>query len=288
MSDVRVEGTAIAGDRSAPPELERPKPEVQPDYVARNRSAWERRASDSARHGRAAWSTQELEWGLWSLPESELQLLAGLETPSDVVELGCGTASISAWLARQGHRPIGVDISPAQLKTASRLQVDFDVSFPLICANAEEVPFDRECFDVAISEYGASVWCNPRRWLPEAHRLLRPGGQLIFFTSGAMLMACTPASGGVADNVLVRSYFSRYRVEFPGEEGVEFHVTHGHWIRLLRATGFAVENLIEVRPSEGARPRFSFVSIDWARRWPSEEIWIARKLPSPTDGQAPQ
>jgi SAM-dependent methyltransferase len=142
------------------------------------------------------------------------------------------------------------------------------------------VPFDNSSFDLAISEYGASLWCNPRRWLPEAYRLLRPGGQLVFFTNGAMLMACTPPDGGEASDQLMRDYFSRYRVEFP-EGGVEFHLTHGHWVRLLRATGFVLENLIEVRPSVGAKPRFGFVALDWARRWPSEEIWVARKAHSP-------
>jgi SAM-dependent methyltransferase len=174
-------------------------------------------------------------------------------------------------------RPVAVDISQAQLKTAERLQYELGVSFPLICANAEEMPFDESSFDVAVSEYGVSLWCNPRRWLPEAHRLLRAGGQLIFFTSGAMLMACTPPDGAAAGARLVRDYFSPYRVEFPGDVSVEFHLTHGHWVRMLRKSGFVLENLIEVRPPQGAKPRFEFVSLEWARRWPSEEIWVARK-----------
>ena len=40
----------------------------------------------------------------------------------DVVELGCGTAYVSAWLARRGARPVGVDVTPAQLATARRCQ----------------------------------------------------------------------------------------------------------------------------------------------------------------------
>jgi SAM-dependent methyltransferase len=249
-----------------------------PDYIERNRAAWERWAPDHAARGGSAWRDQELRWGLWDTPESELQLLRDVSARSDVIELGCGTAAISAWLARREIRPVAVDISPAQLKTAEQLQHEFGLWFPLIRANAEEVPFDRGSFDLAISEYGASLWCNPRRWLPEAHRLLRPNGQLIFVTNGAFLIACTPADGGAAGDRLVRDYFSRYRVEFPGEEAVEFHLTHGHWVRLLRATGFVLENLVEVRPQPEATPRFEFVSLEWARRWPSEEIWVARKV----------
>jgi SAM-dependent methyltransferase len=249
-----------------------------PGYIERNKAAWDRWAPEHAARGRKAWEQPDLQWGLWDSPESELQLLREVPARADAIELGCGTAAISAWLVQQGLRPVAVDVSPAQLKTAERLQVDFGLSFPLICANAEEVPFDNASFEVAISEYGASLWCNPRRWLPEAHRLLRPNGRLIFFTNAAMLMVCTPGEGGAAGDVLMRDYFSSYRVEFPLDEAVEFHLTHGHWIRLLRATGFVLENLVEIRPQPEATPRFEFVSLEWARRWPSEEIWVARKV----------
>jgi hypothetical protein len=51
----------------------------------------------------------------------------------------------------------------------------------------------------------------------------------------------------------------------------------GDWIRLLRRSGFDVEDLIELYPDEGATTTFPFVTIDWARQWPSEEVWVARK-----------
>jgi SAM-dependent methyltransferase len=247
------------------------------DYVERNRAVWERLAPGHAAAAREAWQEEDLRWGIWGLPESQLRLLDGLGAHDDVLELGCGSAVISAWLARHSMRPVAVDIAQAQIDTAERLQGEFRVSFPLICANAEEVPYDKGSFDAAVSDYGASLWCNPRRWLPEARRLLRPGGKLIFITNGALLMACTPGDGGPAQEHLVRDYFSRYRVEFSEDSAVEFHLSHGHWIRLLRANQFVLENLIEARPPLGAKSRFEFVSLEWARRWPSEEIWIARK-----------
>ena len=94
----------------------------------------------------------------------------------DTVELGCGTAYFSAWLASRGARPVGIDITPAQLETARRMQAEFGLDFPLIEASAEDVPLPDESFDLAISEYGASIWADPYRWIPEAARLLRPGG----------------------------------------------------------------------------------------------------------------
>ncbi|WP_203722548.1 class I SAM-dependent methyltransferase [Paractinoplanes abujensis] len=53
--------------------------------------------------------------------------LAGLRT----IELGCGTASVSAWLARLCAPPVGVDISSEQLATARAMQNEFGVDFPL-------------------------------------------------------------------------------------------------------------------------------------------------------------
>jgi SAM-dependent methyltransferase len=247
------------------------------DYIERNRAAWERWAANCAAAARKAWQEEELRWGIWGIAESELRLLESLKPGSDIIELGCGTAAISAGLARRGFRPVGVDITRALLEEAARLEREFGIAFPLLCANAERLHYDDASFDCAISDYGASLWCDPHRWLPEAHRVLRPAGRLIFITNSAFLMACTPADGGLAGELLVRAQFASDRVEFPGDEAVEFHPTHGDWVRLLGASGFVLENLIETRPPAHAKPRFEFASAEWARRWPSEEIWVARK-----------
>jgi comEA protein len=105
---------------------------------------------------------------------------------------------------------------------------------------------------------------------------------LVFVTNSSHLISCTPDDGGLAGDRLVRDYFSRYWVEFEGSDAVEFHLTHGNWVRLLRTNGFVIEDLVETRPSEGAIPRTPIASADWAQRWPSEEIWVARKVVPPS------
>jgi SAM-dependent methyltransferase len=282
MPSLRADGRSTSGIKGGKGPADEGLPTSPPaeadEYIERNLAAWTRWARESALAGRQAWSTAEFCWGLWNTPESELKLVEEIEPGAAVIELGCGTAEVSAWIARRGFRPAAVDFSRAMLEVAERLQHEFGPSFPLILANAEQVPYDHDSFDVAVSEYGASLWCDPRRWLPEANRLLRPGGRLVFVTNGALLITCTSADGGQAGDRLVRSYFGSYRVEFPEDDTVEFHPTHSQWIQLLGATGFALENLIEVRPPHGAKPRLDFASVEWARHWPSEEIWVARKF----------
>lgn len=248
------------------------------DSIARNRKMWEGWAADYARRGRVRWSG-EPTWGIWNVPETELGLLDSVGG-RDVVELGCGTGYVSAWVARAGGRPVGIDPTAAQLQSALAFQHEFDVHFPLVCAAGEAVPLPDASFDVAISEYGASIWADPYRWIPEASRLLRPGGELIFIVNGTLLMLCVPDYEGLpAEDTLRRDYFGMHRLEWPDDDSVEFHLGFGDMIRLLRANGFEVEDLIEVQPGEGVPAGFDFVTTEWARRWPSEEIWRVRKRP---------
>lgn len=251
------------------------------DYLERNRRAWNAWSASTAARTRQEWQTSELEWGLWNTPESYLRLLDWMEHGSDVIELGCGTAAVSSWLKRSGMHPVAVDFSRHQLDRAADLQRELEVYFPLIYANAEEVPYDRESFDVAISDYGASVWCDPVRWLPEARRLLRTDGRLIFFTPAPMLLACTPPDGAEPGTHLENDYFPLRFMEFGDDAGVEFQLTYSGWARLLRDSGFVIEDIVETRPDPRAKPRHPLVSNEWARRWPTEVIWVTRAVPRP-------
>jgi SAM-dependent methyltransferase len=249
-----------------------------PDHVLRNRALWDARAATYVAAGERRWARDEPVWGIWSVPESEVGVLPDDVAGPDAIELGCGTAYVSAWLAWRGARVVGIDNSQAQLATARRLQREHGLDFPLLHGNAETVPYPDACFDLAISEYGACLWADPARSMPEAARLLRPGGRLVFLTNAFLLTLCVPEEDGVAaTDRLLRPAFGLYRVEWPGDPGVEFHLAHGDWIRLLYRSGFEVEDLIEIQPPVGATTRYPFVTLEWARRWPCEEVWKARK-----------
>ena len=248
-----------------------------PEHAIRNRELWTRsNAEYTDANASASWSQDEITWGMFKVPESQVGMLgevAGL----DVLDLGCGIAYFSAWLARRGARVVGVDVTPAQLETAQRMQAEFGLEFRLIEASAEAVPLPDGSFDLVLSEYGASIWCDPAAWIPEAARLLRPGGRLIFLRNSTLVILCSPDGDDRVVEQLVRPQFGMRRFEWDG--GVEFHLAHGDWIRLLRGSGFEVEDLVELQaPADAAdHPYYDFVSADWARRWPAEEIWAARK-----------
>jgi ubiquinone/menaquinone biosynthesis C-methylase UbiE len=253
---------------------------VTDGHVRHNRQTWNDMAPEYADAGRRHWSDDDVTWGVFSVPEEDVGVLAGLDLDgADVVELGCGTGYVSAWLARRGARCVGLDNSPAQLATAQSLQGEFGPRYPLVHGDAERLPFADATFDIAISEYGASIWCDPYRWIPEAARVLRPGGRLVFLKNGILFMLCVPATDaeGPAQDRLYRPYFAMHRFEWPEDPGIEFHLGFGDWVRLLRANGFDVEDYVEVRPRPGATTTFQYVTPEWAQRWPAEEVWRARK-----------
>jgi SAM-dependent methyltransferase len=251
-----------------------------PEHVRANRAAWDGYAESYVEPGRQNWSTTEITWGIWDSPEAELRLLPDDVSGQDVVELGCGTAYLSAWLARRGARPVGIDNSPAQLETARRFQAEFGLEFPVHLGNAEVTPFENAQFDGAVSEYGAALWADPYKWIPEAHRILKPGGWLMFLSNSPLLTLCFPEgdADAPATTTLHRPYFGMHRQTWDNGESYEFHLPHGEWIRLLHATGFEIEKLVEIQAPPGATTRFHDIATpEWANQWPSEEAWVVRK-----------
>jgi ubiquinone/menaquinone biosynthesis C-methylase UbiE len=175
-------------------------------HVISNRGYWDSLADTYARQARARWSASEPTWGIFGVGQDVAPPdLAGL----DVVELGCGTGYVSSWVTRAGGRPVGLDNSARQLATARAMRREFGLPFPLIQADAERPPLADARFDLAISEYGASIWCDPYRWVPQAARAAAP------------------------------------------------------------------------RRPVGVPAQLDFVTAEWGRRWPVEEVWLARKRRTP-------
>jgi SAM-dependent methyltransferase len=249
------------------------------EHAARNRAEWNRWASEFVEPGRRAWASDEIRWGMTRVPEREARVLPDV-ADKDVLEAGCGTAYVSAWLARRGARPTGIDVADEQLVTARRFQQEFGLEFPLVQGSAEQLPFDDESFDLVVSEYGASIWADPYVWIPEAARVLRPGGHIVLLVNGTLLVLCMPdlEADFPTGTRFQRPYFGMRRFEWPDDDSVDFHLGYGDWIRLFRDSGFEVEALVELQgAADGPLSHHNIFTPEWATKWPAEEMWRARK-----------
>jgi SAM-dependent methyltransferase len=250
------------------------------EHVAENRRYWDSMAAEWVVAGERAWA-QEPSWGIWGIPNERLALLPDDLSGKDAIELGCGTGYVSAWMHRRGARVCAIDNSAEQLATARRLAALHDIDIEWVHGDAEHVDRPDASFDFAISEYGAAIWCEPHRWLTEAHRLLRPGGDLVFLGHHALMAVCSPLDGSVpVTHRLERPYFGLGRLDWrdavdePG--GIEFSLPVSEWMRLFRDVGFEIVDYVEVQaPLDASGTRFA-VTAEWAQDFPSEHVWWLR------------
>lgn len=256
-----------------------PTMEDLPDYVLRNRVHWDGSAHTWVEAGERHWAGDP-SWGIWGIPESELCLLPGDMSGMHAVELGCGTGYVSAWMVRRGARVVAIDNSQRQLATAQRLAAEHGVAIEFLHGNAETIPYPAGSFDFAISEYGVAIWADPRVWIPEAWRVLRPGGRLVFLGNHPFVMLTQDFStDDPATRTLTHPYFGMHRIDWSVEddEGTEFNLPISEWFRLFDDVGFDVTRYLELRaPGPGPEVQF-YVDRDWAYDYPAEQVWVLTK-----------
>ena len=251
-------------------------PDGLTEHAARNRAMWDGYSDEyQAKHGDQLAASGGLAWGTSQVPEAELQIL-GEVAGRDILELGCGAAQWSIALAKVGARPVGLDLSERQLSHARRLMAEAGVEFPLVHGSAEAVPLPDASFDIVFCDHGAMTFADPFLTVPEVARLLRPDGLFAFSHHSPIESICWPLGAETVGQQLALEYFGLHRVD-DGED-TWFQLPYGEWIRLFRANGFTIEDLVEPRPAPDATSSYrSAEELAWARRWPAEEIWRLRR-----------
>jgi SAM-dependent methyltransferase len=242
---------------------------VATDYEDHNRRFWDVDADayQSIHGGHLAGRPRA--WGVWRVPEDEVGAL-GEVRDRDVLELGCGAAQWTGALADAGARAVGLDLSASQLRHGAQ-RTD-----RLVQASAVATPFRDASFDVVFCDHGAMSFCDPALTVPEAARLLRSGGRLVFCAATPLHFVCD--DGRSVTRKLHQDYFGMRRFDWSGEGTIDFQLTYGDWIRLFRRHGFEIEDLIELQAPKGATTTYTeFVDAKWARRWPAEQIWKVRR-----------
>ncbi|SCG69154.1 Methyltransferase domain-containing protein [Micromonospora siamensis] len=213
-----------------------------------NRGWWDADADDyQAEHG-AFLGDVDFVWCPEGLREADARLLGDV-TGRRVLELGCGAASCSRWLATQGARPVAFDLSAGMLRHAAQAADTTGVRVPLVQADALALPFADAAFDVACTAFGAIPFVDDSAALMrEVFRVLRPGGRWVFSVTHPMrwIFLDDPGESGLT---AVHSYFDRSPYVEQDAHGVatyvEQHRTLGDRIRELVGAGFGLVDLVE-------------------------------------------
>lgn len=120
-------------------------------------------------------------------------------------------------------------------------------------------------------------FADPLRTVPEAARLLRPGGLLAFSAETPVHFICWDEATDSLGTTLKENYFDCSRAD--DGSSVCFSLPYGEWIALFRRSGFVIESLLELRPPAGTTSSYTrFVTFEWANSWPAEQIWRVRRL----------
>lgn len=190
----------------------------------------------------------EFVWCPEGLHEGDVRLL-GEVAGKDVLEIGCGSAPCARWLAGQGARAVGLDVSIGMLARGVAAMERGGPRVPLVQAGAEDLPFPDNSFDVVCSAFGAVPFvADSARVMREVARVLRPGGRWVFAVNHPMRWIF-PDDPGERGLVAMFPYFDRTPYVEVDDDGVptyvEHHRTVGDRLRELVAAGLEVYDIVE-------------------------------------------
>jgi SAM-dependent methyltransferase len=207
-----------------------------------------------------------------------------------VLEVGCGGAQCSRWLAGAGARVIGLDLS-LQMMLAGRVTHDPGAQSTygagprparpaLVNADACDLPLADASFDLAVSAFGAVPFvADSARLTSEVARVLRPGGRWIFSVTHPMRW-CFPDDPGPGGLTVASSYFDRRAYVESDEQGlsyVEQHRTMGDRIREIVAAGLVLDDVVEPEWVDGASAAWGQWSALRGQLFPGTAIFCTHR-----------
>jgi SAM-dependent methyltransferase len=161
------------------------------------------------------------------------------------IELGCGGAQFGLALSKAGAEVTGVDISSEQLAHARDLAAEHDEEIELIEASVTDIPMiEDESYDLAFSAFAFQWVEDLRSCFLEAHRVLKPGGRLVFSVDHPLYRCLDPETGELTTSYFDDSPRREYSEEFDAEM-VIYRRTVSDIVTALLDAGFSIEELRE-------------------------------------------
>jgi len=254
------------------------------ESVRANRAWWDADAADYHQaHGEFLGSDStdgEFVWCPEGLHEGDVGLLGDV-AGRDVLEIGCGSAPCSRWLAGHGARAVGLDLSAGMLARGAAPMARGGPQVPLVQASADALPFLEASFDIACSAFGAVPFvADSARVMAEVARVLRPGGRWVFSVNHPMrwIFPDDPGPRGLTASI---PYFDRSPyVEVDGDGRptyAEHHRTVGDRIREIVGAGLVLVDLVEPAWPEGMEREWGQWSPLRGELFPGTAIFSCRK-----------
>ncbi|MFW0787595.1 class I SAM-dependent methyltransferase [Gordonia sp. CPCC 206044] len=225
-------------------------------------------------------SDGDFVWCPERLREADVGLLGEI-AERDVLEIGCGSAPCSRWLAAHGARVVGIDLSRRMLGIGLAAMDADTRRVPLVQANAENLPFADASFDIACSAFGAVPFvADSAQVMAEVARVLRPGGRWVFAVNHPMRWMFLDDPG--PDGLTVRiPYFDRTPYTEVDDAGtityVEHHRTIGDRVREIRSAGLILDDIVEPEWPEGFTQEWGQWSPFRGQYFPGTAIFCCSK-----------
>jgi SAM-dependent methyltransferase len=256
------------------------RPAGDAESARANRGWWDAAApAYLAEHGDDLGDVDFL-WCPEGLREADAHLLGDVRDRR-VLEIGCGSAPCSRWLARAGARPVAFDLSAGMLHRAAELNRSTGVGVPLFQADAGALPLADASVDLACSAFGGLPFvADAGGVLAEVARVLRPGGRFVASVNHPMRWPM-PDSPDPADLRVTSSYFDRTPYVETDSAGrtvyVEHHRTVGDWVRAVVGAGLVLTDLLEPEWTPGRTEVWGQWSPERGALVPGTLVIVARR-----------
>lgn len=239
-----------------------------------SRGYWDAIAGEYQRETRIR--VDDFHYGPLVPGDRELGLLPPAVAGLRCLELGCGGAQNSIYLASQGAHCVACDLSREQLATAQRLSLEYQTHVALVQADLDHLPFAAgPCFDLIHSGYALPFVQEPARLIRAAAERLVSGGVLLLSTSHPLAMGEWLEVDEGETGVFTQNYFQPakdWRQEGETEEVCQA-VPVSTLLEWFRAAGLVVERFLEPAPQprsvlsdRALRDQAPYWSEDWLER----------------------